>query len=199
MSGQHSKKQSPESWCWIEVNYYLSACPHKLRDGASNHRLNKKYPLISHTIENQVIDGFHLIFYLFLWPCLVLPWVMIFPGLYCIHHSGLDFYACQCRNAACAQHSGRNKHHKGCSLRPPDPVICGQGYRGNTILREFCAMLCRSFLLGWSGKKKRVGLSLCVVQSKLLWSSGTAKNCDFASKIISTLAKKTLAKHDDYQ
>lgn len=81
MSGQHSKKQSPESWCWIEVNYYLSACPHKLRDGASNHRLNKKYPLISHTSENQVIDRFHLTFYLF---CMTLSCVAMgddFPRL----------------------------------------------------------------------------------------------------------------------
>lgn len=104
-------KRIPESCSWTEANCYLSACHYTLREGASNHSLNKKKTLISHTRTKKKNTyrwiPFYIFFFLsffFLWPCLVLPWVMIILGLYCIHHSGLNFYSCQCRNAACALH-----------------------------------------------------------------------------------------------
>lgn len=90
----------------------------------------------------------------------LLPCRIILPGLYKSSTSQHLLLPIQNR-CVCARHSGRNKHHGGCNLYPPDPLLCSQGYRGNTILREFCVMVYWSFWCGME-KKRRMQVTLCL-------------------------------------
>lgn len=98
------------------------------------------------------------------------------------------FFSCQFKIAVCARHSGRNKqHHGGCYLYPPDPLFCGQGYRGNTILRELCALVHRS---SWCGMKKNDCRQFCVYIygiHLLLWCCRNSTHQDWLSTRVKLL------------